>query len=255
MASRERMNPPRERPDWIPEEARRWPEEAGDGNRPRRAPRLAGSYPRPDERTSGPPLTDGDESYTAGGVTYRREPARQAPSQAMPYRPARRVPDRTYMHGEGYAGGREAPPRYAEEEEYDSGWQPPGERTFLDRASDEVASWFGDRDAGRRRNGDAVLRGQHRGRGPKSYIRPDERIREDVCDRLTDDQWIDASEIDVSVAGGEVTLSGYVNNREDKHWAEECAESVSGVTHVQNNLRVKPVGDRAMTPGSDQTPV
>jgi osmotically-inducible protein OsmY len=107
-------------------------------------------------------------------------------------------------------------------------------RDFMDRASDEVASWFGDEDAERRRNMD-----QFRGKGPKGYVRTDERIREDVNDKLSDDPMLDASDIEVSVANGEVTLNGTVNARQDKRRAEDLAEAVSGVNHLQNNLRVK----------------
>jgi hypothetical protein len=39
------------------------------------------------------------------------------------------------------------------------------------------------------------------------------------------------------VVGGEVTLTGTVESRYAKRLAEDLAESVSGVTHVQNNLR------------------
>ena len=105
------------------------------------------------------------------------------------------------------------------------------ERGFFERAGDEVMSWVGDRDARRRREQD------HRGRGPKNYSRSDERIREDVNDRLTEDVWVDASEIEVSVEGGEVTLTGTVEDRRSKRRAEDCADAVSGVKHVQNNLR------------------
>jgi len=112
------------------------------------------------------------------------------------------------------------------------------QRDFLDRASDEVASWFGDDDAERRRRMD-----QHRGKGPKGYIRTDERIREDVNDRLSDDAMLDASDVEVTVASAEVTLNGTVSARQDKRRAEDLAEAVSGVNHVQNNLRVKPSGD------------
>lgn len=108
-------------------------------------------------------------------------------------------------------------------------------RDFMDRASDEVASWFGDEDAERRRQMD-----QFRGKGPKGYVRTDERIREDVNDKLSDDSMLDASDIEVTVASGEVTLSGTVSSRLDKRRAEDLAESVSGVNHLQNNLRVKP---------------
>lgn len=79
---------------------------------------------------------------------------------------------------------------------------------------------------------------QFAGRGPKGYRRSDERIREDVCDRLCDNPYVDASEIEVNVRNGEVTLSGNAHSREDKRQSEEIAESVSGVVDVQNNLRV-----------------
>jgi len=78
----------------------------------------------------------------------------------------------------------------------------------------------------------------HRGRGPKGYKRSDERINDDAHQRLTDDPWLDASNVNVSVSGGEVTLSGTVANREAKHRAERCVEDISGVSHVQNNLRI-----------------
>jgi beta-glucanase (GH16 family) len=80
---------------------------------------------------------------------------------------------------------------------------------------------------------------EHRGRGPKGYRRSDERIKEDVNDRLSDDYYIDASDIEVMVSNTEVTLTGTVNSRDDKRRAEDIAESVSGVTNVENRLRVK----------------
>jgi hypothetical protein len=80
--------------------------------------------------------------------------------------------------------------------------------------------------------------GPHRGRGPKGYMRSDERIREDVNDRLTEDSWLDASNIEVRVTAGEVTLGGTVAERLDKRRAEDLADSVSGVIDVQNNLRL-----------------
>ncbi|WP_414473864.1 CBS domain-containing protein [Microvirga sp. M2] len=82
-----------------------------------------------------------------------------------------------------------------------------------------------------------VRREDHRGRGPRNYQRSDDRIREDVNERLGDDARLDASEIEVMVQNREVTLTGTVRDRNEKRWAEDIAESVSGVTHVQNNLR------------------
>jgi hypothetical protein len=121
-------------------------------------------------------------------------------------------------------------------------------RTWWDRTQDEVSSWFGDEDARRRREWDerrADLKAEHRGHGPRGYKRSDGRIEEDVNDRLTDDPYLDASDIQVQVKDSEVTLSGTIIRRADKRRAEDLAELVSGVTHVQNNLRVKPLDDAA----------
>lgn len=128
-------------------------------------------------------------------------------------------------------------------------WRSYGEgRGFFQRAGDEVASWFGDDDAARRRERDRQESGgengrrenDHRGRGPSDYTRSDDRIREDVNERLTGDWQVDASHIRVTVSGSEVTLDGHVGSRQEKRRAEDIADDVSGVKHVQNNLRVGP---------------
>lgn len=80
--------------------------------------------------------------------------------------------------------------------------------------------------------------GPYTGRGPKGYQRSDERIREDICDRLTEHPAIDANEIEVEVKNGEVTLAGAVDSRAVKHLAEVIVETVSGVKDVHNQLRV-----------------
>ena len=82
------------------------------------------------------------------------------------------------------------------------------------------------------------IKGEHRGKGPKGYQRSDERIKEDVCDRLSDDDMLDASEIEVDVAGSEVILSGMVLSREARRHAEDIADSVSGVRNIENRIRV-----------------
>jgi len=80
--------------------------------------------------------------------------------------------------------------------------------------------------------------GQHTGKGPKGYQRSDERIREDVSDALAAHPHVDASEIEVSVNGGEVTLTGTVDSREAKRQAEMALDEIPGVTQVHNQLRV-----------------
>lgn len=116
----------------------------------------------------------------------------------------------------------------------DTDWSnDPRERGWWDRTKDEVRSWMGDADAEHRREAD------HRGRGPRGYTRSDERIREDVSDWLMEDRYVDASEIDVTVSGGEVTLAGTVDSREMKRRAEDIADNVLGVKDVHNSLRVR----------------
>lgn len=117
--------------------------------------------------------------------------------------------------------------------------------SWLDRAADQVRSWFGNDDDERERGDDPRRaygrgrgEGKFRGRGPKNYRRSDERLREEVCDRLTDNEWLDASDVECSVVAGEVILTGSVDSRYAKRLAENISESVSGVSNVQNNLRV-----------------
>ncbi|WP_250893845.1 BON domain-containing protein [Croceibacterium selenioxidans] len=113
-------------------------------------------------------------------------------------------------------------------------WNERNERGWFDKASDEVASWFGDEAATRRRE-----LYDHRGHGPAGYKRSDDRILEDASDALTDDWHVDARKVQITVSNGEVTLEGTVPSRQQKRRAEDCVEDLSGVRHVQNNLRVE----------------
>lgn len=89
----------------------------------------------------------------------------------------------------------------------------------------------------------------HRGRGPVGYVRPDERIVDDVIDRLTDDEHIDASEILVKVDEGIVTLTGNVPQRAMKRLAEDLVANASGVRDVRNMIRVDDGSASAGLPG------
>ena len=79
--------------------------------------------------------------------------------------------------------------------------------------------------------------GQYSGKGPRGFTRSDDRIKEDICERLTDHPDLDASDVEIKVHNGEVTLTGTVNERWNKRVAEDLAESVSGVKQVQNQIR------------------
>lgn len=80
-------------------------------------------------------------------------------------------------------------------------------------------------------------RGRFSGMGPEGYQRSDDRIKEDINDRLTQHGDIDASHINVQVNNGDVTLTGDVDDRWMKRMAEDVAESVSGVKDVRNELK------------------
>jgi osmotically-inducible protein OsmY len=135
-----------------------------------------------------------------------------------------------------YAYGAHTPYGYRGRNEYDERGRGgeyaddarPEGRSWLERAGEKVSAFFGAEDEGR-----------YRGRGPKGYRRSDDRIREDVSDRLTDDPWLDASDIEVEVRECEVVLKGAVHSREDKRRAEHLSEAISGVRNVQNHLRVE----------------
>jgi hypothetical protein len=94
-------------------------------------------------------------------------------------------------------------------------------------------------------------RGQFSGRGPRGYRRSDERIREDVCQCLTDDDHIDASNIEVTVKDREVMLTGTVTSRMQKRHAEDVIEHLPGVRDVINSLRV--VSDTQSTQETQST--
>jgi osmotically-inducible protein OsmY len=79
----------------------------------------------------------------------------------------------------------------------------------------------------------------HVGRGPKGWKRSDERVRDDVSEVLERHHEIDASEIEVKVENGEVTLSGTVEDRRAKRLAEDIIEGMPGVTEVHNQIRVR----------------
>jgi osmotically-inducible protein OsmY len=97
-------------------------------------------------------------------------------------------------------------------------------------------------------------RGRYYGQGPRGYQRSDERIREDVSDRLMENGELDASDIDIQVSNGEVTLSGSVDSRWAKRLAEDLAEACMGVRDVMNQLKVRSEGAPSGMSGTGRSP-
>lgn len=79
--------------------------------------------------------------------------------------------------------------------------------------------------------------GFQRGKGPAAQ-RTDDAVKLSVEAVLTDDPWLDASGVQVSVQQGVVTLTGQIATRADKRRAEDLTDRVWGVRDVQNHLQI-----------------
>ena len=73
--------------------------------------------------------------------------------------------------------------------------------------------------------------------GAEGSWRADVCVRQEVSERLSDDDEIDARGITVTVYRGEVRLEGTVADRHCKRRATALARAVSGVREVRNHLR------------------
>ena len=128
-----------------------------------------------------------------------------------------------YGAGAGYLGGRSESPS-GRSEWSDSGWSGSG---GYEPGASGISGGRG-----------IQSQGPYVGRGPRGYRRSDERIREDICEEMSQCGGLDASDIDIVVVSGEVTLQGTVTDRRAKHLAEELTEQVPGVRDVHNQIRV-----------------
>lgn len=76
-------------------------------------------------------------------------------------------------------------------------------------------------------------------RGPKNYTRSDDRIREEICEQLSQQQMIDVSDVSVDVQNGRVMLEGTVPERTMKYAIENMADYCWGVQDVENHIRIR----------------
>jgi BON domain len=123
--------------------------------------------------------------------------------------------------------------------------------TDQDYRDDQVTTEITTGPEANRGGGGSATSGGFRGRGPRGYERSSDRIREDVCEWLTDDDEVDASNIEVQVERGVVILGGSVPDRGQKRRAEDIAERARGVRDVRNQLEIGDdmVGDLSQRAG------
>lgn len=80
--------------------------------------------------------------------------------------------------------------------------------------------------------------------GPKGYTRSDDRIKDDVCERLCRSSGIEVEDVSVEVSLGCVHLEGTVPHRAMKHRIEDIVERAIGVKDIDNRIRVRRPGER-----------
>lgn len=112
-------------------------------------------------------------------------------------------------------------------------------RSLEDEYSDESAVSYeqrgGSQDYGRY---GPAYRNRPFARGPKGYQRSDERLKEDISERLMEAHHIDSSEVTVDVRGAKVILEGVVPSRHMKHAIEDLVDACPGVQDIENRVRV-----------------
>jgi osmotically-inducible protein OsmY len=85
--------------------------------------------------------------------------------------------------------------------------------------------------------------GQSQRRGPRGWERSDERLKDDICQRLYDRHDLDASDVTIDVREARVTIDGTVRDRWQKHAIEDVADSIPGVKDIENRVRVSRDGE------------
>jgi hypothetical protein len=89
--------------------------------------------------------------------------------------------------------------------------------------------------------------------GPKGYQRSDERLKEDISERLMESHYIDCSEVSVEVRGAKVVLEGTVPSRHMKHAIEDLVDACPGVQDIDNRVRVAGAMSQSQSSGGSQS--
>jgi osmotically-inducible protein OsmY len=180
--------------------------------------------------------------------TYERDYGREE------YR-RRQGSDERYGSGDfGYEGGRRGEPSFGEDEQqpryFGTGNYSEGGTHYTggfdERATDESTLGYArgdygygyeDRDRQREPRRSGTFQRAFK-QGPKGYQRSDERLKEDISERLMQAHEVDSSDVTVNVVSGKVTFDGTVPDRYMKHYIEDLADSCPGVQDIDNRIRV-----------------
>ncbi|WP_284454372.1 BON domain-containing protein [Cupriavidus campinensis] len=172
---------------------------------------------RSDTRYWTEPRDEWGESRPSGAYAGRQPPAQSY--------------GRNYLGASGYdeeLGYRPSRRRADDDDDRDQGEEHGALYNLGHRIGEAVSNFFGlDDDDIDKRN------------VPRGYTRTDERIRDQICERLTFTSGVDVGEVSVDVDKGKVTLSGTVHQRSQKYAIEDIADNTFGVTEVENNIRVE----------------
>lgn len=131
-------------------------------------------------------------------------------------------------------------PRNSREDEFISDMKDTGQHFSMGRSEGispyKKSKEFGSADAYGENFGSS---GDNFGKGPKGYKRSDLQIKEDICEKLYRDPYIDASDIEVKVQAGTVILEGTIEDQSVKKAVEDCVSDVTGVNEIKNLLNVR----------------
>lgn len=242
-----------------------------DRNRPPRAPAPTdlrdytgvqrGAYGRYDEDDWQPPRSRGEESWGYGDYSAERgisqsagrgdwtqsPPFSATDAQRGDYR-AHYGNERGHSHDIGYFGsGAEFSGRSASQHPGRQGFGSGAHGGYAESHGGDVGSGAYGRPRGRPGE-------DFRGRGPKNYVRTDERLRDDIAERLTADPHIDASDIDITVQEGRVTLTGTVDRRQTRYRVEDLVDRCHGVREIDNRLGIGPAQTSGSGDATNRTP-
>ncbi|MBP0619828.1 BON domain-containing protein [Cupriavidus consociatus] len=135
--------------------------------------------------------------------------------------------------------------RYSREAARQRGWETDDREGYRDDDREDHGVLY---NLGRR-IGEAVgdlfgtdQREHERKAGPRGYQRSDDRIRDQICERLSYARGVDVSDVSVDVKEGVVSLTGSVRERGQKYYIEDLADGTYGVKEVNNDIRVRREG-------------